>query len=76
MKIPLNITSTEYEMNHPNGRAMLRRDLMANGFFEYEENKPLWPIFDQPRAEGTQAMKVLHAVKLFDCVKTGRYIKA
>jgi len=72
MNFYLMTTNCEYDMNNPNGRATLRQHLMQQGFFEYPENKPLWGVFDLPKADGEIAKTIHQAMTLFDYVHIGK----
>lgn len=76
MRLYLELTDCEYELNIRSARLILRQHLEAFGFFTYPEHKVFWGLIEKPEAEGDEVEQFFLAVKLFNAIKMGRSRKA
>lgn len=76
MVLSLRFTHTDYEMNSPEARIVLRDDLMRAGFFTFEENKSFYSLLEESEVDGKEASDFFYSVKIFDSMKTGIIMKA
>lgn len=76
MRIFLELTGCEYDMNYPEARKLLADHLEERGFFKYPENLSFRELLDSPKATGEQAKAFFDSIKIFSGIMRGTAAKA
>lgn len=76
MKVYLELTHCEYDLNYREARLALREHLLENGFFKYPEHKEYWDLVEQKEAQGDSVKGFIDSIFLFTAVKLGKVMKA
>lgn len=76
MKLYVELTHCEYDLNYREARMALRQHLADLGFFNYPEHAGMWELIEKKEAEGDEVESFIKAIVLFNAVKLGQTKKA